>query len=120
AGHLWALAHACRAEAAGSLRHDEIFTGVGDVLALITEAATSMQDSHRTETVTGRQLQEAIADLKQSLPRDPLIDASWRDILSRLEAKATTIVDIARALSMSNRNEPQSMKSEVLIYSELL
>ena len=67
AGHLWTLGHACRAQAAGPLRHHEIFTGVSDVLVLITEAASSLVDSRRTETVTGRQLQDAMRDLRQSL-----------------------------------------------------
>src|ERR1019366_5354879 len=35
AGHLWALANACRAEAQGPLRHADILTGIDDVLSLI-------------------------------------------------------------------------------------
>ncbi len=117
AGHLWALGNACRAQAAGSLRHAEIFTGLDDVLTLLTEAASSLLDSRRTETVTVRQLQDAIVDLKQSLPLDHSTGVEWRDVVSALQAKAVTLVDIARALG---DNRPESMKSEVLIWSELL
>ena len=117
AGHLWALGNACRAEAANSLRRTEIFLGVEDVLALITGAAASLLESRRTETVTVRQLEAAIADLGQSLGANPSTATEWRDALSGLEEKAATLVDIARAMS---ENRPESMKNEVLIWSERL
>jgi len=117
AGHLWALANACRAQASGPLRHTDIFAGVNDVLALITEAAASHLDSRRSETVTGRQLEAAIADLRQNLDTNLSAETERSDALSGLKERAVTLVDITKALG---DNRPESMKSEVLIWSELL
>jgi len=117
AGHLWALANACLEVASGPPRHDEIFSGIQDVLTLMTEAASSLFDSRRTETVTVRQLHDAIGDLEQGLQIERSIATSWRDVFSALETKAEILVDIARTLGDSR---PESMKSEVLIWSERL
>lgn len=117
AGHLWTVGNACRALGEGSLRHAEIFIGAEDVLTLMTEAAASLVDSRRTETATGRQLEAAISDLRQSLSMEFPARAPWRDVLTGLENKAATLVDIARAL---DENLGDNVKSEVLIWSELL
>lgn len=102
AGHLWTLASTCRQMSTAPLVRADILEGFNDVLPFILEAASNISDDHRPETVTGIQLEEALAALKTSLLKIPESHSEWRKYLSELKDKSATLVDIAKALGGSD------------------
>ena len=69
AGHLIALANACREWAAQPLTDERRLAGIADALALMREEAGRLREGRRTQTVTWRQLDEALAVLAANLRR---------------------------------------------------
>ncbi len=69
AGHLIALANACREWAAQPLTHERRLAGIADALELMREEAGRLREGRRTQTVTWRQLDEALAELAANLRR---------------------------------------------------
>ena len=69
AGHLIALANACREWAAQPLSDERRLAGIADALELMREEAGRLRDGRRTQTVTWRQLDEALAVLAANLRR---------------------------------------------------
>ncbi|OGA93175.1 MAG: hypothetical protein A3G27_01320 [Betaproteobacteria bacterium RIFCSPLOWO2_12_FULL_66_14] len=98
AGHLIALANACgewigRPMAAGPER----VAGIEDGLSLTRQALEGLPDDRRTQTITRRQLDEALDALSASLRQDlPLLE---------LSSQASTMVDIARTLASERGDE---------------
>jgi len=117
AGHLWAVAHACRQMDKTPLPRADIFGGFADTLFLITETASKAGADLRTEAVPEAQLEEALAALRTSLLNTPVSPDEWRDRLAELEARAVTLIDIAEALADRDADE---LKIELLSWSELL
>ena len=100
AGHLIALAHACTDWIENSFSDMGRFAGIADALELTREEANRMSDGRRTQTVTWRQLDEAIATLASELHQLPQDNDSLANRLARFSHHAETIVDISRALSL--------------------
>ena len=71
AGHLIALANACREWAAQPLTDERRLAGVADALELMREEADRLRDGRRTQTVTWRQLDDALALLAADAGRAP-------------------------------------------------
>lgn len=117
AGHLWTVANTCRELAHAPLARPDISAGLEDVLLFLLAAAAKSGDGHRTETVTGIQLEETLTALRMSLLAIPVSLPEWNDYLSEVKNQTVTLVDIARAL---DGVKPEHSKSEILQWSELL
>jgi cyclic beta-1,2-glucan synthetase len=98
AGHLIALANACREWAVQPLTDQRRLAGVADALELMREEAGRLRDGHRTQTVTWRQLDDALA-LAADAGRATVDGEGIAKRLSALAVAAETLVDIARALA---------------------
>ena len=97
AGHLIALANACR-----EWREPAIATpwsGIADTVALAADEARLLDDGHRTQTVTWLQLDEAIARLGDAVRLASAERASAADHLAALAVLAEAASDIAGAFS---------------------
>lgn len=117
AGHLWTIANTCRQLSRAPLVRKDILAGFEDILPFILEAAAKISDDHRTETVTGIQLEEALTALRMSLLISPGSLPEWSQYLSELKKKSATLIDIARVLD-GGQGDPS--KEELLKWSELL
>lgn len=100
AGHLIALANACR-EWRGSCHADVLrLSGIEDALALTRDEADRLRDRRRTQTVTWRQFDDAYALLAAGVKRAPTRDEAISERLAELAVQAETMADIARALAI--------------------
>src|SRR6185295_776353 len=90
AGHLLALAAACRQLATEPLLGPQALAGMGDALALVRAAAPPSAGS-RTQTVTRRHLDEALAALAASLVGEPATPAEWCERLDVLAREAQAV-----------------------------
>ena len=99
AGHLIALANACREWAAQPLTDERRLAGVADALELMRDEAGRLREGRRTQTVTWRQLDDALALLAADAGRATADGEGIAKRLSALAVAAETLVDIARALA---------------------
>ena len=99
AGHLIALANACREWTAQPLTDERRLAGIADALELMREEASRLREDRRTQTVTWRQLDEALAVLAANLATDTRRRRRDRETLSTLAVDAETLADIALALA---------------------
>src|SRR5713101_5090530 len=104
AGHLIALANACREWIGRPTAGPELFAGIGDGLNLTRETLQGLPDDRRTQTITRHQLGDALDALAATLRQDPLLQhhVPPEDVAARLAVaapQATTMVDIARTLA---------------------
>ena len=99
AGHLIALANACREWAAQPLTDECRLAGIADALELMREEAGRLREGRRTQTVTWRQLDETLAVLAANL-RSTIVDGeAIAERLSTLAVDAEILADIALALA---------------------
>ena len=99
AGHLVALANALGEWRSVAPGYRAQLAGVGDAIDLTREAASRLRDGPRTQTVTWRQLDDALARLSVDA-RGPVTDeADCRQMLATLAPHAETMADIALALA---------------------
>jgi cyclic beta-1,2-glucan synthetase len=99
AGHLVALANACREWRDLSPDPVSDLAGIGDSLDLTLEEAGRLNDKRRTQTVTWRHLYDAITELAIDLRRTPLTNEDLTERLASLGTQADTMADIVRTLS---------------------
>ncbi len=121
AGHLIALANACREWIGRPMTADPgRFAGIDDGIRLTQHALEALPDDRRTQTITRHQLDGALdalgAALHLYLPRQSLtspedVAAGWRE----LSSQAATMLDIARALASERGDEPGA---EMLFWAE--
>jgi cyclic beta-1,2-glucan synthetase len=114
AGHLIALAHACR-----ELMHrppfgPETLDGVRDALQLLLDSVEKVEHPQRTQTVTAMQLREAAAAMSALLEEPPTSLPEWVERLEGLEAQAENLLDIARTVSSDIEDRS---RSEVLAWA---
>ncbi|MFZ0245515.1 MAG: glucoamylase family protein, partial [Candidatus Binatus sp.] len=117
AGHLIALGNACREMIARPVVDRQWLKGIEDSIALVREALGPLAADRRSNTVTPRQLQEALdamAPLIQSDPRTVVELTAW---LAELEIQSDSISDIARALTLESAD---SAAADVLAWGEAL
>ena len=98
AGHLIAVANACREWRQSPLADAARRAGIADALALGAEQAAQIHPGRETRTAAPRQLDELLAALTRTLagapaPEKPLA-AQW----SELAAEAAVLLDIAQAI----------------------
>jgi len=105
AGHLIALANACREWRGPPLADARRLAGVGDALELTRDEAEHRRDGRRTQTVTWHQFDDAHALLAAGVRRAL---ADGKDIAKQfagLSAQAETMADIASALAIERGDD---------------
>jgi cyclic beta-1,2-glucan synthetase len=122
AGHLLALAEACRQLREIPLLDRQTLLGLADAVALIRSSAPASA-GRRTQTVTRRHLDEALAALDPALDPAAAVPGSraeWAGRLKEIEEGLSAVVDVARALAGEQRGGPDAAAwDEVLAWSEL-
>ncbi len=98
AGHLLALANACRERVCRPVMNPALFSGLEDGLELTRESLSGLSDDRRTQTVTRKQLDDALASLAASLRQPPSHPLGIATRLEELAAHALAVADIARTL----------------------
>jgi cyclic beta-1,2-glucan synthetase len=114
AGHLIALAQACRELVHRPLFGREILEGVRDALQLVLDSVEKAEHSQRTQTVTAVQLREAAEGMLAVLEDPPTVVPEWVQRLEELGAQAEELLDIARTLS---NNVDDGPTPEVLVWA---
>jgi len=99
AGHLIALGNACREMIAGPVVNPQWLAGIEDALGLTRAGLDALADDRRTQTVTRKQLHEALDALGASLRSAPATPADVAGQLAELVLHGDTIVDIAQTLT---------------------
>src|SRR6202035_865004 len=101
-GHLIALAAACTEWTGSSLSDTARLAGIADALELTRQEADRVSDSRRTQTVTWRQLHEAIETLAVDLRKAPESHQGMPERLAGFAIRAETIADICMALCVES------------------
>ncbi len=115
AGHLLAVSNACRELLDRPPALDSARAGIQDVIALVRQAAESVDDERRTQTLTRRNLDEALAEL---VPPGDGVEPSpetWSTTLDELAARTQTLSDVAAALT-SERGD--AADNELLVWAD--
>ncbi|HEY0957804.1 MAG TPA: glucoamylase family protein [Novosphingobium sp.] len=98
AGHLIALVGACEDWSRRPLVDARRIAGIVDALSLVREEVDTLRDRRRTETVTWRQLDEAVELILAQIR--PLHGGSLAARLDQLAAPAELLVDVAKAFAV--------------------
>ena len=117
AGHLIAVAEACREFVQRPLFGPEIRAGMRDALTLLLEPEKDVANHRRSQAVTGSHLREAANAMRATLKEAPTSLPEWVRWLQELEVHAETLLDIARALDNDSDGES---RSEVLDWATRL
>ena len=112
AGHLIALASACRQMIGQPVAAANWISGIGDALALTRESLRSVAEDRRTQTVSRKHLDEALDTLAASLEAPPLTPQGVSTRLAELAILADTVTDIAHTLIAE-----QGAPDDVLIFA---
>ncbi len=115
AGHLIALANACRQWRNLPLADARRLAGIGDALELTREEAGRQRDGRRTQTVTWHQFDDAHALLAADVQQAPLDGDNIAERVAGLSAQAETMADIARALAIERGDDTGA---ELLFWAE--
>jgi len=122
AGHLLTLAGACDQLRGQPLLGPQTLLGIGDAVELIRASAPASA-GHRTQTVTRRQLDEALDALAPAL--DPAVPmpatpAAWGPRLEAIAHGLHAVVDVARALAREQQQGADAAAwAEALAWAEL-
>ena len=108
AGHLIALANACREWRGSSLATPSRRAGVGDLVALLSEEAARRGAGLRTQTVTPRQLEDSLAAITMTLTQTPLDAAAMSAKWAQLAQESANLTDIANVIALESRDQPDS------------
>lgn len=117
AGHLVALGQACRDMVAHPILGPQALSGIADVVCLVRAAAHAIADDRRTQTVTHKQLDEALTSLTTALEPIPTTPVEWLVRLTTLATHAHAVTDIARTLTGRQKDHATA---EVLVWAEAL
>ena len=98
AGHLLALSNACRQMIDQPLPVAAALAGIGDAIALTREAAGTIGDDRRSQTLTRRHLDEAL-ELPAAASAIPATPERWAGRLGELSADARTLADVVAAFT---------------------
>ena len=117
AGHLIALGNACREMIGRPVMGSAWLAGIADTLELTRESLRALADGRRTQTVTRKQLEEALDALAASLTQAPSTPAGVAGRLAEMGLHAETVTDIARTLT---EEWGDAATAEVVIWAEAL
>ncbi len=106
AGDLLTLANACRQMIDQPLPVAAALTGIGDGVALARQAAGAIGDDRGSQTLTRRQLAEALEPLLAARAAVPPTPAAWAALLGELSAHARTLSDVAAVLTAERGDRP--------------
>ncbi len=104
AGHLIALSQGCRELVRRPLLGPHVLDGIRDALQPVLDAAQQTTFRPQSESVTARQVREAMQGLADALGAPPTSTREWRVRLDDLAARADNLVDIVSTLSTSREN----------------
>ena len=111
AGHLIAVAQACREFISRPVFRPEILEGIRDALELLMDVEKQVEHLGRAQTVTVANLHEATEAMRGLLDNPPRTVPEWVRRLELLDLQADNILDIARTLAGA---APEDSASEVL------
>ena len=114
AGHLIALANACKDWRDRPLNAARRLKGVADALGITREECARLRDGRQTQTVTLRQLDEALDAVASDLHRASLSQLDDPALLDGLRGDVDTMVDIASALAIERDDGPSA---EMLLWA---
>ena len=100
AGHLIALANACREWGDRPFEASRRFSGVADALDITRAECARLRDGRKTQTVTLHQLDDALAAVGSALQQASLSQVDCPAQLAGLCGNVETMVDIASALAV--------------------
>ena len=100
AGHLLAVANACKEWGRSPMVAASRLAGIADTLSLTAEHAAHLRLGRRTQTVTPHQLEDSLAAMTKTLNRDTPSKETLSTQLSELAVEAATIVNIASAIAL--------------------
>ena len=100
AGHLIAVANACKDWRRSPMAAASRRAGIADTLALAAEQAVYLRLGRRTQTVTPRQLEDLLAAMSRALASASPSEDTVANQLSELAAEAAIMVDIASAIAL--------------------
>jgi cyclic beta-1,2-glucan synthetase len=100
AGHLIALANACREWRVEPLKAQVRLAGIADTVALTAESAVRLRPGRRTQTVTPQQLEDCLADLVKTISIEAMTDEASSAQFERLVKDSEVLVDIAQAIAL--------------------
>jgi cyclic beta-1,2-glucan synthetase len=115
AGHLIALGQACQEIIDRPLPGPWALSGIADAILLLHQSARAIVDDRRTQTVTRKQLDEALDALTAALSPVPMSSGDWVVRLTELETRAQTVSDIARTLTAERGD---SAEGELVAWAE--
>ena len=115
AGHLIALAQACREIIDRPLLSPHALSGIADAILLLRQSARAIVDDRRSQTVTRKHLDESLDALTAARTPAPVTPGDWVARLAELEARAQTMVDIARTLTAERGDSPEG---ELVVWAE--
>ena len=108
AGHLMALGNGCRELIQQSSLGLNTLAGVRDTIELLRDALSKIAETRRTNTVTRKQLSNAIDAIANSLELAPTSAAEWASRLTELRTRALTVADIAQTMAQERGDVPDS------------
>jgi cyclic beta-1,2-glucan synthetase len=114
AGHLIAVAQACRERLYRPFFGPEILEGLRDSLQLVLDSEEQAEPSRHTQTVTGAHLRKAAEEMLADIDILPTSLPEWQHRIGELEARAENLLDIAQTLTNDVEEEPGS---EVLAWA---
>jgi len=115
AGHLIALGNACREMIDGPVINPRWRDGIEDAVALTRDSLDVLADDRRTQTVTRRQLNEALSALSESLRSAANTPGDLARQATELVLHGETIVDIVRTFTAERGDEDGAA---VLVWAE--
>ena len=115
AGHLLTLAECCR-QLSERPPESQLLSGLRDAVALIRESAPASA-GRRTQTVTHRQLEEALAAVEAAMEKP---GAPWATLLAELDRELHGLLDVARALASEQAGANTADTADAAAWKETL
>jgi cyclic beta-1,2-glucan synthetase len=114
AGHLVAVAQACRELTQRPIFGPAILEGIRDALLLVLDAEERAEHARRTQTVREADLREAVEEMLTLLDDCSTSPSDWVPRLEDLGVRAENLVDIARTLA---NDAAEASGAEVLAWA---
>jgi cyclic beta-1,2-glucan synthetase len=115
AGHLLAMSSACRDLLDRPPPIDAAERGIADAVALARQAAGSVDDERRSQTLTRRDLDQALKELNPPEDSGESPTTSWARRLDGLRVRTRALADVAAVLISERGDEPNG---ELVVWAE--
>jgi len=107
AGHLLAVGQCCRELIQRPLFTSEILNGIRDALELVIDSVENEERPRRVETATLDQLRETAEAMLAGIEESGASPRDWRALLSEMNARAESLLDIANTLAGDGDSDSQ-------------